>query len=340
MKKLKVFSLFSGIGSPEKALTNLNVQYELLGFSEFYAASAKAYSAIHSVSEELNYGDITKLDLDTLPSGIDLITHGSPCQDYSKAGKNGGGDLGSGTRSSLMWNTVEIVSRVRPKYVIWENVPNVLSKRHRHNFDKYIDNMSELGYASHSKILNSRNYGIPQNRERVFVVSILKDQENAYTYEFPSEKELSIRLKDLLEPEVDNKFFISKEEQDLLTYGSENGQILIKNATKLGYLKAQDGDGIDLGYPNSETRRGRVQQQRAHTLTTGSSLGVLIGDKIRKYTPLETFRLMGFADDDYYKVVEAGIREKDLYHVSGNSIVVNVMEAIFKELLKGTEYIR
>ncbi|MGM9986337.1 MAG: DNA (cytosine-5-)-methyltransferase [Bacillaceae bacterium] len=331
MEELKVFSLFSGIGSPEKALTNLNIDYELLGYSEFEEVPSKAYAAIHNISKDLNYGDITKIDLNNLPNDIDLITHGSPCQSYSKAGKGEGGDKGSGTRSSLMWNTVEIVSLTKPKYVIWENVPNVLSKRHKHNFDQYISDLEELGYDNYHKIINARLHGIPQNRERVFVVSIKKDLNQSFM--FPQEKELTVRLTDLLDQEVDEKYYISNEELDRLTYKREGNRLFIKNATKQGYLEAFHGDGVDLAYPNSETRRGRVQPQRAHTLVRNNNLGVLLGDRIRRFTPLETFRLMGFTDEDFNKVSGLGFKELDLFGLSGNSIVVNVMEDLFKELL-------
>ena len=172
---MRYLSLFSGIGSPEQALKNLGIDFELVGFSEIDKYAIKSYCAIHGVSEELNLGDITKIDIESLPLNIDLVTHGSPCQDYSVAGANKGGDIGSGTRSSLMWNTVTICEHCKPKFVIWENVKNVLSKKHRHNFDKYLDEMDRIGYNNYFKILNAKNYGIPQNRERVFVVSIRKD---------------------------------------------------------------------------------------------------------------------------------------------------------------------
>ena len=107
-----------------------------------------------------------------LPNDIDLITHGSPCQNFSLAGLQAGGDKGSKTQSSLMWNTVDIVKVTKPKYIVWENVKNLLSDKHKHNFEGYLDSMLELGYNSYYKVLNAKDYGIPQNRERVFTVSI------------------------------------------------------------------------------------------------------------------------------------------------------------------------
>ena len=180
--KLRVLSLFSGIGAFEMALRNIEIDYELVNFCENDKYAIKAYCAIHDVDENLNLGDITKVNIKTLPKDIDLITHGSPCQDFSVAGLQRGGDEGSKTRSSLMWNTVEIIKHCKPKYVIWENVKNVLSKKHKHNFDKYLKTLELLGYTNYWKVLNAKDYGVPQNRERVFVVSILGEHK---PYEFP-----------------------------------------------------------------------------------------------------------------------------------------------------------
>lgn len=159
----------------------------------------------------MNLGDITKIDLAKLKElgDIDLITHGSPCQDFSIAGRLAGGDKGSGTRSSLMWCTVDIVEVVKPKYVMWENVKNLLSAKNRHNFDGYLEIMDKLGYNSYYQVLNAKDYGIPQNRERVFTVSIRKDIDKGY--EFPEKQELTLRLKDILEKDVDEKYYLDDE---------------------------------------------------------------------------------------------------------------------------------
>ena len=206
---MKVLSLFSGIGAFELALKRIGVNVELVGFSEIDKYAVKSYCSVHGVSEDLNLGDISKIDLAKLKEigDIDLITHGSPCQDFSIAGRLAGGDKGSGTRSSLMWCTVDIVEAVRPKYVVWENVKNLLSSKNRHNFDGYLEIMDELGYNSYYKVLNAKNYGIPQNRERVFTVSIRKDIDEGY--EFPEEIELTKKLKDVLEESVDEKYYLS-----------------------------------------------------------------------------------------------------------------------------------
>ena len=203
---LKYLSLFSGIGSPEQALKNLGVEFELFGFSEIDKYAIKSYCAVHGVDESLNLGDITKIDIESLPLDIDLITHGSPCQSFSVAGKNHGGDEGSGTRSSLMWNSIEIIEHCKPNVVIWENVKNVLSKKHKHNFDKYLKTLELLGYTNYWDILNSKHYGIPQNRERVFVISILDEHK---PYKFPESKKLNLSITDLLEDYVEDKYYMS-----------------------------------------------------------------------------------------------------------------------------------
>lgn len=207
---LKVLSLFSGIGAFEKALERQGIEYQLVNYCEIDKYASKAYSLIHNVSEQMNLGDITKIDTFELDDDIDIITHGSPCQDFSVAGNQAGGDKGSNTRSSLMWNTVDIVKHVRPKVVLWENVKNLLGKKHRHNFDSYIQIMDELGYNSYYKVLNAKDYGIPQNRERVYTISIRKDIDSG-DFKFPEPFELKLRLKDMLESTVEEKYFLSDQ---------------------------------------------------------------------------------------------------------------------------------
>ncbi|WP_051624360.1 DNA cytosine methyltransferase [Clostridium akagii] len=171
---IKIFSLFSGIGAFEKALENLKVDYKLVNYCEIDKFPSYAYSVMHRISEDYNLGDITKVDISNIKN-FDLLTHSSPCQSFSFAGKGEGGDEGSGTKSSLMWYTVHIIRNKMPKYVIWENVKAVTCKKHKHNFDKYLNTLEKLGYCNYWNVLNSKDYGVPQHRERVFVVSIRKD---------------------------------------------------------------------------------------------------------------------------------------------------------------------
>ena len=210
---IRVLELFAGIGACSKALTNLGIEHEIVDAVEIDKYAVKSFNAVHGTNFEPQ--DITKWDKDI---ECDLIMHGSPCQDFSVAGKNAGGDKDSGTRSSLMYETLRIVEKLRPKYVIWENVKNLLSKKHRHNFDAYLDAMADLGYASNYQVLNAKDYGIPQNRERVFTVSIRKDIYKGYF--FPAPQPLTKRLKDMLEDEVDEKYYLSDEQTQNMIFNT------------------------------------------------------------------------------------------------------------------------
>lgn len=333
---IKYLSLFSGIGAPEQALKNIGIDYDLVGFSEVDKYAIQSYCAVHDADIILDHlGDITKIDIDSLPANeIDLITHGSPCQDFSVAGNNKGGDEGSGTRSSLMWNTVKIVERCKPKYVLWENVKNVLSKKHKHNFDKYINEMNRIGYNNYYKVLNSQNYGVPQNRDRVFTISIRKDVNK--NFEFPQGHKSEIKLKDILEDNVDESYYkFTDRALSIIDEIYIKGAIYfrVKEATKKGYALASEGDSINMNYPGSASKRGRVGKNSCHTLSTQCEFSVIQNDKMRMLTPLECWRLMGFKDEQFYKAAKV-CSNSQLYKQAGNSIVVNVLEEIFKNLFK------
>jgi len=309
MSKLKLLELFGGIGACSKALERLNIDYEIVDYVEIDKYAVASYNAIHNTNFEPQ--DITTWNKDV---EVDLIMHGSPCQDFSLAGKQAGGDEGSGTRSSLMYETIRIVDKLKPKYVMWENVKNVISKKHIHNFNNYIERMNELGYTSYYQVLNAKDYGIPQNRERVFTISIRNDLNQ--TFEFPQKQELKLKLKDMLEDNVDEKYYLSDKMANFFIYNEQkqiekgNGfrfnvtdgnviaktittrtggrmddnfigdkKLYIKNATKKGYLEAYEGDYVNLAYPDSKTRRGRVGKQVAQTLTTSDNIGVVVKDE-------------------------------------------------------------
>lgn len=163
MGEIKLLELFGGIGACSKALERIGVDYELVDYVEIDKYAVASYNAIHGTNFEPQ--DICEWDKDVK---VDMIMHGSPCQDFSLAGHGLGGDEESGTRSSLMYETIRIVSKLKPKYVIWENVKNLLSKQHKHNFDNYIKALNELGYKSYYKVLNAKDFGIPQHRESVY----------------------------------------------------------------------------------------------------------------------------------------------------------------------------
>lgn len=181
---------------------NVNV----VDYVEIDKYACKSYNAINGTNFEPQ--DIKEWDKDI---NIDLIMHGSPCQDFSASGLQMGGDEGSGTRSSLMYESIRIINKLKPKYVVWENVKNLLSKKHKHNFDNYINKLDELGYNSYYQVLNAKDYGIPQNRERVYTISIRKDINND-NFKFPEKEELKLRLKDILEDEVDKKYYLNDKQ--------------------------------------------------------------------------------------------------------------------------------
>lgn len=208
---LKILELFGGIGACSSALTRLGIEYEIADYVEIDKYAVKSYNAIHGTNFEPQ--DITTWDKDI---DVDLIMHGSPCQDFSLAGKQAGGDKDSGTRSSLMYETIRIVEKLKPKYVVWENVKNLLSKKHFHNFNAYLETMEQLGYKSYYQVLNAKDYGIPQNRERVFTVSIRKNIDTGFV--FPEKQPLKLKLKDMLEDGVDEKYYLSEEMVDKIRY--------------------------------------------------------------------------------------------------------------------------
>nr|DAP86148.1 MAG TPA: Cytosine specific methyltransferase [Caudoviricetes sp.] len=394
------------------------MNYNLINFCENDKYATKSYCAIHGVDEELNLGDITQVDIGSLPTNIDLITHGSPCQSFSISGKQEGGVKNSGTRSSLLWNSVEIIKHCRPKFVIWENVKNVLSKKHRPVFNDYMTELKNSGYNTYYKVLNALDYNIPQHRQRIYAISIREDIDNNPEYKvnytdnkyyknnlYPEPLEFTRPLYTLLEQEVDKKYFLSdktldgfiehrkRNEQkgtiDINGYvhtimtrqrpndsfinqkqlnqigyintnsqanrvyednvavmqsamsggrGAKTGLYLVKQATKKGYDMANEGDSINLEQPNSKTRRGRVGNQRVNTLTTSCNQAIVQYGDIRRLTPRECWRLMGFDDKDFDKAANVDIGNRKMSNTqlikqAGNSIVVNVLEEIYKCLI-------
>lgn len=232
-KMIKVLSLFSGIGAFEKALNNLDIPFELVGFSEIDKYAAKSYCAIHDVNESQNLGDITKIDEKALPKDIDIVTYGFPCQDISLAGKQKGlfDEDGSKTRSGLFFEALRIIEETQPKIAIAENVKNLVGKKFKAQFELVLQSLEQAGYNNYWNVLNAKDYGIPQNRERVFIVSIRKDIDNGI-FEFPKQFPLELRLKDLLEDEVDEKYYLEGKYENITkvndNYSVMNGGVIGK----------------------------------------------------------------------------------------------------------------
>ena len=210
---MKVLSLFSGIGAFEKALSNLGIPCDLVGYCEIDKYASKSYSAIHGVPESMNLGDITKVDETQLPKDIDLITYGFPCQDISIAGRQKGlvNEDGTHTRSGLFFEALRIIQGTKPKVAIAENVKNLTGQRFKAQFKTVLDSLEQAGYNNYWQVLNLKDFGIPQNRERVFIVSIRKDVDTGL-FRFPHGFPLKLRLKDVLEDEVDERYYLSDEQ--------------------------------------------------------------------------------------------------------------------------------
>ena len=364
---LRVFEAFAGYGSQSIALRNLGIEYEVVAISEIDKYAIKAYEAIHGPTN--NLGDICKIDPSDIPDH-DLFTYSFPCQDLSVAGKQAG--LGKGTRSGLLYECEKVIEAKKPKYLLLENVKNLVGKKFKPQFDEWLEYLEGLGYTNYWKVLNAKDYGVPQNRERVFVVSILGDHKS---YEFPKPILLDKCMADILEDEVDEKYYLSDElvdrfkqsiEKDKYPFGREykvigttveneeekgtnsrgwvydtNGCISTLSATdykqpkqiaeinQLGMLDIKGNEQIRRVYgdngisPTLNTMQGGNRQPK---ILEG------LDYRIRKLTPRECFRLMGMRDEDIDKIQAAGISNTQQYKMAGNSIVVNVLEVIFKNL--------
>lgn len=375
-----------------------------------------ARTVFNNIQATHNLVDISKAHLKFEDEYCNIVTYSFPCQDLSLAGKGLGMDKGSETRSSLLWRVEEILKEcnVLPDVLIMENVPMVHSKDNVESFNKWQLELERLGYSNYWQDLNSKDYGVPQNRDRCFMVSILGN----WYYEFPQPIKLEKVLKDVLEDEKDvkEKYYLSEKMIEYIrkqgTQNFKNGDsrinlniarplttdqnkragttnylcnqlpegfdlskdaIPIKNATKKGYLLAEEGDGIDIS-TRMESHRGTVQKGMAQTITTagGDNVGVVVKDtenyiqwqqkgfldidcraykedkiaptttttthtkillnnlRIRKLTPKECFRLMGVRDCDSDNITGS---DANKYHLAGDSIVVDVLMAIFKQML-------
>lgn len=218
---MKVLSLFSGIGAFEKAFKNMNIPVDLVAYCEIDKYASRSYSAIHDVPETMNLGDITKVDTSTLPKDIGLICYGFPCQDISNAGHMRGFEHeGERTRSGLFFEALRIIEDTQPLFAICENVKNLTSKKFEKEFEIVLSSLEAAGYNNYWQILDAKDYGIPQHRERVFIVSIRKDIDRGF--EFPEKQELKLRFIDMLEDDpVDEKYFLT--EKNLEHYNREFG---------------------------------------------------------------------------------------------------------------------
>ncbi|AID17851.1 DNA methyltransferase [Bacillus phage JBP901] len=331
MEKIKLLSLFSGIGAFEKAFRNQNIPYELVAFSEIDTHAIKSYCAIHNERPELNLGDITKVDINKLPD-FDMMTYGFPCTDISIAGDQEGFDEGSNTRSSTLWDAMKIAEAYKPKYMIAENVDNLVKPKFAEGFNKWLVQLEGLGYNTYYKILNALDYNVPQNRERVFVISIRKDVDKG-TFQFPLEEKLQYVLEDVLQDEstIESKFYLSDEYMRRYIASTKTPKFPMGSAYTVLGTTVGTGKGTnwrswvyDIKRPISTLTATDHKQPKQ----------ILINGKLRKLTPLEYWLLMGFDQSDYETAKLAGVSNTQLYRQAGNSIVVDVAEEILHNLFK------
>ncbi len=311
---VKILELFGGIGAPRKALINLGISHKSIDYVEWNEKAVRTYNAMF----DNRYMPESVVGYTLQP---DILVHGSPCQDFSIAGKQYGGNIEDGTRSSLLFETIKIIESLgvwKPKYVIWENVKNALSKRMVSAFNHYLDDMERLGYTNSFEILDARDFGIPQARERVFTVSALGDKH----FDFSKLRKTPMRsVNEFLESEVDEKYVITQP-------------------SMLSKLPGRNVPGTFGGRKLEEIKNF------VYTITTKQmrcpNSGVIRIDcgRWRYLTERECWRLMGFDDRDFDNAHKEhpsrkGYLNGTLYHQAGNSIVVQVLESIFELLLSG-----
>lgn len=328
-EQIKILELFGGIGAPRKALENLEYDIKSIDYVEILPYAVTAYNAMFD--NDYKTQDICSWNMD-----VDILIHGSPCQDWSKNGKN---NINTG-RSILYEKTLSIIGEEllrKPKVVLWENVPNLLSEgkkvNHRVHHQHYLETMENYGYKNFYKILNAADYGIPQSRERLYTISIQKDILKN-DYEFPNTIKLEKDIRHYLEEDVDWDKYKLGDAESRIFFTRDDGQFCVREATKLGYKEVKEYDVINVEFPSSKTRRGRVGHGICKTLTTAPRQAIYYNGKLRMLTAKEHLRLMGFRDDDYLYMKKCGITDKQVSALAGNSICIPVLEHLFLSLEK------
>jgi len=338
-------SLFSGVGGFESGLNKLG--FICVFASEIDKFASKAYETLYGCKPS---GDITKIDADLIPDH-DLLTAGFPCQAFSYAGKRRGFE---DTRGTLFFEIARIAKVKKPKYLLLENVKGLLSHDKGKTFEIMIKVLSSLGYTVDYTILNSKYFGVPQNRERLFIVGILNEKVepykvegndvlskskrkmnelgiNTFNFPFPNNQEVTSRLRDVLEEDVDVKYYLSEEKtkrfiREFDSTHRRTHAIEVRSVAAPDRLKKRHNG-----------RRIKEDDEPSFTLTVTDRHGVVIGQypnfRIRRLTPLECFRLQGFPDEYFRKLKDAGISDTQLYKLAGNAVTVPVIEEIGRSIL-------
>ena len=380
---MKFLDLFAGIGGFRLGMESAG--HECVGFCEVDKYARASYKAIHNTEGEIELHDITRVTDESIRrfGSVDVICGGFPCQAFSIAGHRRGFE---DTRGTLFFEICRFASVLRPKYLFLENVRGLLNHDGGATFETIIRTLDELGYDVEWQVLNSKNFGVPQNRERVFIIGHLRGERTRNVFpiggeseqsdhqppkieiigntknpngtskgtkcvvygsggvvgtltatDYKEPKQVAIKQFGILQPNFNQCGVVYETDGIAPTIRAYQGgglepKIRVKEATSQGYAEAQIGDSVNLSHPNSKTRRGRVGKQIANTLLTGESQGVIEPDfRIRKLTPRECWRLQGFPDWAFDKAQEVNSNSQ-LYKQAGNSVTVNVIAAIAKEL--------
>lgn len=246
---LRVFTSFSGYDSQLLSLCRLrdifpDFAFVCVGWSEIETDAIKAHNSLFPELADKAFGDITLVDWDKVPD-FDLFTMSSPCQDFSAAGKMRGGEEGSGTRSSLLWECTKAIQIKRPKYILFENVKNLVSSTFVKGFNKWQMRLEGFGYKNFAQVINAKHMGVPQNRERIFMVSILRTEDNPEPqYHFPAPFPLERCLADILEEDVDESYYLSDEM--LARFCIKSTEEESENTISVGNLHIEDyGDEFE-----------------------------------------------------------------------------------------------
>ena len=382
-KQMKFLDLFAGIGGFRLGMESAG--HECVGFCEIDKYARASYKAIHNTEGEIELHDITRVTDESIRrfGSVDVICGGFPCQAFSIAGHRRGFE---DTRGTLFFEIARFASILRPKYLFLENVRGILNHDGGATFETIIRTLDELGYDVEWQVLNSKNFGVPQNRERVFIIGHLRGERTRRVFplggeseqsdpqppkieiigntknpngtskgtksvvygsggvvgtltatDYKEPKQVAIKQFGILQPNFNQCGVVYETDGIAPTIRAYQGgglepKIRVKEATSKGYAEAEVGDSVNLSHPNSKTRRGRVGKQVANTLLTGESQGVIEPDfRIRKLTPRECWRLQGFPDWAFDKAQEVNSNSR-LYKQAGNSVTVNVIAAIAKEL--------
>lgn len=309
MDAVKILELFGGIGSPRCALRNLGIPTKAIDYVEIDEKAVRSYNSMFR--DDLEYKTQTVVGWNLKP---DILIHGSPCQDFSIAGRQKGADEGSETRSSLMWETIHIIEQMgewKPRYVIWENVKNLKSRHMIANFIRYQKELERMGYTNSHEVLDAREFGLPQARGRVFTISCLNGEK------FNFDQLIRTPMKEIAN-------FL--EDNDSVPDVYDVTQPSVRNV--IGHT------GI---------KRATVIRDYAFTITTRQDRTpaqvIDCGDNRYRYlTERECWRLQGYTDEDFERAKRVHKRKgryyTELYKQAGNSIPVPIFESIFKEILE------